>query len=136
MSEGDTLIAVFFIGSMLSGVFVIFMAMKQRSESLERQHRERMAMIERGQIPPAPPPDRRGPSTTALSFGIIIVGFGLGLMTLISVAGGSPEVGIGVGGAIVIIGGAFIVRSLVVRPESSSTSVPPLPAPPRTPEEP
>jgi hypothetical protein len=59
MSEGDTLIAVFFIGSMLSGVFVIFMAMKQRSESLERQHRERMAMIERGQIPPAPPPDRR-----------------------------------------------------------------------------
>ena len=38
-------------------------------------------------------------------------------MTIISIASESPEVGIGVGGAIAIIGGAFIVRSLVVRPE-------------------
>jgi hypothetical protein len=39
-------------------------------------------------------------------------------MTIISIAGGAPDVGIGIGGAIVIVGGAFIVRSLVVRSES------------------
>ena len=36
-------------------------------------------------------------------------------MTIISVAGESPESGIGIGGAIAILGGAFIVRSMVVR---------------------
>jgi hypothetical protein len=86
-----------------------------------------MAMIARGHIPPAPALERRGPPTVALSLGIIIVGFGLGLMTLISVAAESPETGIGVGGAIVILGAAFIVRSLVVRPESSATPLPPQP---------
>lgn len=119
--ETNALVAVFFVGTMVSGMFVIFMAMRQRSESLERQHRERMAMIERGHVPPAPAADRRGPPASALSFGIIMVGLGLGLMTLIGVAGGSPETGIGVGGAIVILGGAFIVRSLVVRPGGAST---------------
>ena len=129
MSEGDSLIAIFFIGSMLSGVLVIFMALKQRSESLDRQHRERMAMIERGQVPPPPaPPTPRGRSTTAMSFGIIVVGLGLGLMTLISVAAATPDVGVGVGGSIVIVGAAFIVRSLVVRP--SETADKPAPPPP------
>jgi hypothetical protein len=65
--------------------------------------------------------------------GIIVVGLGLALMTIISVAGESPEVGIGVGGAIAIIGGAFIVRSMLVRPEGSvmrSTAMTPPPPPP------
>jgi hypothetical protein len=130
--DTNRLVAIFFLGGMFSGVFLIFMALRQRSESLERQHRERMAMIERGHIPPAPPAsERRGPPTAALSLGIIIVGFGLGLLTLISVAGGSPEIGIGVGGAIVILGAAFIVRSMVVRPaESSAPSAPPPSLPP------
>ena len=135
MNEGDTLIAIFFIGSMLSGVLVIFMALKQRSESLDRAHRERMAMIERGQVPPAPP-DRRGPPTMAMSFGIIVVGLGLGLMTLISVAAESPEVGIGVGGSIVILGAAFIVRSLVVGRPEPVREVPPPPVPPQISQEP
>ena len=136
MNDGDALIAVFFIGSMLSGVLVIFMALKQRSESLDRAHRERMAMIERGLVPPATP-DRRGPPTMAMSFGIIVVGLGLGLMTLISIAADSPEIGVGVGGSIVIVGAAFIVRSLVVRhPEPSNRELPPPPAPPRISQEP
>jgi FtsH-binding integral membrane protein len=56
-----------------------------------------------------------GASSVALSFGIIVVGLGLALMTIISIAGDSPEIGVGIGGAIVILGAAFIVRSLVVR---------------------
>ncbi len=122
-------LAVMFSAAMFAGVFVIFLALRQRSEVLERQHRERMAMIERGHFPPAVPV-RRHASSMAMSIGIIVVGFGLGLMTLISIAADEPPVGIGIGGAIVILGAAFIVRSLIVRPtESSSTSFPPPPAP-------
>lgn len=129
----EELFSLMFVVAMFSGVFVIFLAMRQRSEYLERQHRERMAMIERGQVPL---PDQNitlrrgsGASSRSLSLGIIVVGLGLGLMTIISVAGGSPDVGIGVGGAIVILGASFIVRAFVVRPESqnSSLSSPPPP---------
>ena len=124
-------IAVVFSAGMFSGVFVIYLAMRYRSEALERQHRERMAMIERGHVPPpAPYVIRRRTPGMALSFGIVSVGLGLALMMLISIASGEPDVGIGVGGAIVIIGAAFIVRSMVIRPvdsEPRSPSVPPAP---------
>lgn len=127
------LIALVFTVALFCGVFVIFLAMRQRSELLERQHRERMAMIERGQIPL---PDQNvivrrgsGASGRALSLGIIVVGLGLALMTIISVAAGTPDVGIGIGGAIVILGASFIVRSFVVRPESQISPLPPPPPP-------
>jgi hypothetical protein len=99
---------------------------------LERQHRERMAMIERGQIPLPDQVVRRGfgASSRSLSLGIIVVGLGLALMMIISVASGAPDVGIGIGGAIVIVGASFIVRSFVVRPESHNSSSVPPPAPP------
>jgi hypothetical protein len=64
-----------------------------------------------------------------LSLGIIVVGLGLALMMIISVAAETPTVGIGIGGAIVILGASFIVRSFVVRPESQNSSPQP-PAPP------
>jgi hypothetical protein len=132
--EGQVLLAMLFTVAIFSGVFLIFLAMRQRSETLERQHRERMAMIERGQVPPAAPV-RKGASSLAMSIGIIVVGFGLGLMMLIGIAADQPEIGVGVGGAIVIIGAAFIVRSLVVRPtEYSSASFPP--PPPRASDDP
>jgi hypothetical protein len=125
------LFGMLFTAGMFCGVFVIFLAMRQRSEFLERQHRERMAMIERGQIPLPDQSVRRGSgsSSRALSLGIIVVGLGLALMTIISVAAETPTVGIGIGGAIVILGVSFIVRSFVVRPESHNSSFPP-PAPP------
>ncbi len=127
-SEG---VGVLFVVAMLSGVYVIYLAMRQRSESLERQHRERMALIERGQIPLPPPAAQRSHATSSrsLSLGIIVVGLGLGLMTVISIAAGAPDVGVGIGGAIVILGAAFIVRSLVVKPgiESQNSLIPPPP---------
>src|SRR5687768_6232321 len=108
---GDAAFALMFAVAMFSDVFLIFVAMRQRAEMFERVHRERMAMIERGHVPPVEPVRRM--STRALSLGIIVVGFGLALMVIVSIAGGSPEAGVGVGGAIVILGLAFIVRSLV-----------------------
>jgi len=133
--------AVFVIG-MFSGVFIIYLGLRQRSHQLEMQHRERMAMIERGQIPLADPETtlhvRRvanvGPSSRYLSLGIIVVGLGLALATIIAIAGESPEVGIGVGGAIAILGGAFIVRSILVRPELPTPGANPV-RPPSLPDE-
>jgi hypothetical protein len=132
---GDAAFALMFAVFMFSGVFLIFTAMKQRSESLERQHRERMAMIERGQIPPVEPVRRGRGSSLAMSLGIIIIGAGFALMTIIGIAAGEPGVGIGIGAAMVIIGIAFIVRSLVVRTPETVSTPPPLPHT-RTTEEP
>lgn len=124
--QGEELFAIVFIFGMFAGVFIIFLGLKQRSQQLEMLHRERMAMIERGQIPlsePAGDPARRPmnavvPSARSLSLGIIVVGVGIALMTVIGIAGESPETGLGIGGAIAILGAAFIVRSIVVRPDS------------------
>src|SRR5688500_20412884 len=114
--EGDVLLATLFVGTMLSGVFIIFLAMRHYSEVQERLHRERMAMIERGHVPQAEPRGRDRGSSRSLSLGIIVVGLGLALMTIISIAGGSPEAGGGVGGAGGVIGAAFTVRPLAPRP--------------------
>jgi hypothetical protein len=126
--SGELFAAVFCLGMFL-GVFIIFLGLRQRSQQLEMHHRERMAMIERGQIPhderPAMPMrmsasgDRS--SSRSMSFGIIVVALGLALMTIIGIAGDSPEIGVGIGGAVVIVGAAFIVRSLVVRPGTAAT---------------
>ena len=122
--QTEELFSLVFIVGMFAGVFIVFMGLRQRGQQLEMHHRERMAMIERGQIPLADPEVlhvRRvpnvGPSSRALSFGIIVVGLGLAIATIISVAAESPEIGIGVGGAIAILGAAFIVRSIIVRPD-------------------
>lgn len=129
--EVEELFAATFIMAMFAGVFLVYLALKQRSQILEMQHRERMAMIERGQVPLDEGTRSRAgsggvSSTRSLSVGIVVVGVGLAMMTLVGVAGGSAEVGVGVGGAIAILGAAFIVRSLVVRPQPSD-STPPVP---------
>lgn len=127
--HSDELFATVFVLGMFSGVFIIYMGLRQRSQQLEMHHRERMAMIERGQIPLEGESrglpghraiGRYSASSRSLSFGIIVVGLGVALMTIIGVAGDSPEVGVGVGGAIAVLGAAFIVRSLVVRPDSQA----------------
>ena len=138
----EEIFAFVFLMGMFGGVFIIYLGLKQRSQQLEMQHRERMTMIEKGMIPLNDPEAmhvRRivntGPSSRSLSIGIMIVGLGLAMMTIISIAGGNPEAGIGVGGAIAIVGGAFIARSVLVRsdlPEPRQehrSPAPPLPPP-------
>ena len=140
--QSEELFSLVFVLGMFAGVFIIFLGLRQRSQQLEMHHRERMAMIERGQIPLSDPEIlhvRRipnvGPSSRSLSVGIIVVGLGLALATIIGVAGESPEVGLGVGGAIAIVGGAFIVRSIVVRPDVTPATRGPA-RPPSFPDEP
>jgi len=130
--QPEELFSLVFIVGMFMGVFIIYMGLRQRSEQLQMRHRERMAMIEKGQIPLNEGAGDWGrhrqaspPSSMSLSIGIIIVGLGLALATMISLAGDSPEIGLGIGGAIAIVGAAFIARSVFVRPQA-------LPEPPRT----
>lgn len=130
--EGQILFAIVFVIGMFCGVFIIFMGLRQRSQQLEMHHRERMAMIEKGQIPlndPSALHARRvvtGPRAATSKFmsaGIITIGFGLALMTIISLAADAPDIGVGVGGAIAVLGAAFLVRGVVARTEQSSTEI-------------
>lgn len=130
--EGQILFAIVFVIGMFCGVFIIFMGLRQRSAQLEMHHRERMAMIEKGQIPladPSPLHARRvmsGPraaSSKYMTAGILVVGLGLALMTIISLAAGSPEIGVGVGGAIAVLGAAFLIRGVVVREPQAAEMV-------------
>jgi uncharacterized membrane protein YphA (DoxX/SURF4 family) len=105
--------------SLIGGVLIIIAGMRQHTRKLEMQHRERLAMIERGLAPgPAADPEaferasgmRRGhPPSRVTSIGVVIIALGFGLMLLIGFAGDAPETAVGVGGAIVTVGAAFIV---------------------------
>jgi hypothetical protein len=129
----------------LAGVAVIWMAMQSRRQIREMEHRERLAMIERGVVPPPEvDPERfertmaarhtarviepRG-ATRARSAGIIMIGLGLALMMLISFAGEAPSAGIGIGGAFVVLGAAFFFNGLLMsrsEPDSTPYSPPPI----------
>jgi len=100
----------------------------------ELEVRERIAMIERGLVPP-PEKDpngfdramqrvdrvreqreRLGPHGGPgryRSLGITLIGVGFGLMLLISVAGREPDSGVGVGGFLVVIGLAFFINGWI-----------------------
>jgi hypothetical protein len=134
-----------------AGVWVIAAALRYRTRVMELQHQERLAMIDRGLVPPPELTPHRfvgeagaraharraATKDRSLSLGIIIVGLGLAFMSLIGIAAGAPDVGLGIGGAIAILGGAFIVRSLIVgQGLPPAEIVPPLPSRPGSPAEP
>jgi hypothetical protein len=131
--DTERLVGMVFLTGMIAGVLVIFMAIRQRSQFLEMQHRERMAMIERGMTPGLGAGRGLARSGAAaprfMTLGIITVALGLGLMSIISIAAGEPEVGVGIGGAIVIVGIALITNSAVSR-NMAPASPDELPAPP------
>jgi hypothetical protein len=59
------------------------------------------------------------------SAGVIVIGFGLSLITLIWFVAEAPRIAIGIGGAFVMIGLAFIVNAtLTAQQDASSFSRP------------
>jgi hypothetical protein len=126
------------IAVMITGVVILLAGLRHRAKMLELVHRERVAMIERGMMPPELNPIlaeshrlRDGGAARGRSFsvGILVVGFGLALMTVIAIAGGDTTSGVGIGGAIAILGAAFIVRSVLTSapqrmPPSAPSSTP------------
>jgi hypothetical protein len=122
------------------------MAMQNRRQVREMRHRERLAMIDRGLVPPpevdpgafdanfARPnlPESRA-TVRWRSAGVMMIGMGLAFMFLISFAAGEAGVGIGVGGAFALIGAAFFVNAtLLNKSESRHVVRPPSYVPRRT----
>ncbi len=135
MSGEEVSVALVSLGTLVAGVVVIVVGLNYRARLRELRHKERLAMIERGLLP-APEFEAGSVATAAsqrsLSLGIIVVGLGLGLTVLIGIAGGALDVGLGVGGAIAILGAAFIVRSIYATPTGRRDVA----VPPTTPDKP
>jgi len=125
MSGEELAVALVSLATLIAGVVVIMVGLRYRAQIKELKHRERMAMIDKGLLPP---PEREpAPATVqqrSRSFGIILVGLGFALMFLIGVAGGALDTGIGLGGAIAILGGTFIVRSIYAPPAAGTPQRP------------
>jgi hypothetical protein len=128
MSEWSDGSLVFMIPivAIIGGITSAIVATVMRARVRELEIRERIALIEKGLVPP-PEVDPRGferamsrtervRSPIAASrhrrAGITLLGVGFGLMVLIGVAGNDPQAGVGVGGFLVILGLAFFVNSL------------------------
>jgi hypothetical protein len=135
MRGNDAMFWFSWVVMIVGGIVIILMAMLRRQKIIEMAHRERMAMIERGMVPPI---THHGPvalvpgglhdrdtRSRMLSGGIVVIAFGLGLMMIIGIAGDSPESAVGIGGAIAILGAAFVVIAMVQRNQPA----PPLPPP-------
>jgi hypothetical protein len=122
--EQEELFATVFTIGMFSGVFVIYLAMRQRAHQLEMQHRERMAMIERGQVPLETPrtlisgaPAFGAPvaGMRLITLGIVVIAIGFGFMSIVAIAADQAAVGVGIGSAIVILGASFITGGMLRR---------------------
>ena len=125
----EALLVVFMVGLLIvAGVVIVGMGIQSRRHIREMEHRERLAMIERGL---APPPDfealaaeRTLSNDDASRYarimrwrtaGIIMIGLGLAYFFLVAFAVRNPEIGIGVGGAFATIGAAFFVNALMLQ---------------------
>jgi hypothetical protein len=139
------------VGTICAFAYIIVLTMS-KARIRELEVRERIALIERGLVPP-PEVDPRGfdramhslergrsrSTTRHRRAGVTLMGVGFGLMMLIGVAGGAMNGGIGVGGFFVIMGLAFFINGLFEHPDDryqpapprSSTSGPLAPEPPR-----
>jgi hypothetical protein len=133
----------------------VIVATLSRNRVRELEVRERIAMIERGLVPP-PEVDPRGFDRAMDRYdrydryryrspgrhrraGVTLMGMGFGLMLLIGVAGDSMSSGIGVGGFLVILGLAFFINGLFdhqVEPYPPAGSRPPSPPMAPAPEPP
>jgi Domain of unknown function (DUF6249) len=122
---GDLGLIIFLIMTIIAGVVLMTVAMNNRRAVREMEHRERLAMIERGVVPspeanPAafeaavgftePSKDEDDRTRRYRTAGVLLIGFGLGLIFVIGVAAGSPEVGWGIGGAWISLGGASLLN--------------------------
>jgi hypothetical protein len=106
-----------------AGLVVLWLAMWNRRAIREMEHRERLAMIQHGVLPPpeADPLAFEAHMETAhagiprherwRTAGTLTIGLGIALLILLSFTG-EPQVGFGVGGAFAVLGVAFFVNGL------------------------
>lgn len=154
--ESMVIIMALFI---LAGAGLMMGTIINRRKMREMEHRERLAMIERGLMPSpeldpmrfeqaagfAPPRDTAAyerQTATAVRYrtaGVLLIGLGLGLMILIAFTAGQAAIGIGVGGAWATLGAASLLNYfLMVQREEPRGGGPPTrwTPPPSPPQEP
>lgn len=122
---GDFGLIVFLLMMIIAGVVLMTVAMNNRRAIREMEHRERLAMIERGVVPSPESNPAAFEAATGLSdaskddldrsrryrtAGVLLIGFGFGLIFVIGVAAGAPEVGWGIGGAWISLGAASLLN--------------------------
>ena len=132
------------ITAIAGGILAGIVATVTRGRVRELEIRERIAMIERGMVPPPESDpegfDRRMQSMQQFqrghvaprhrSAGIVLIAVGLGMIVLLTYAGDVPRQAIGIGGFIVILGLGFFVNSLfaphpTLPPRSNEPPTPP-----------
>ena len=149
---GDGGIILFLVMTILGGVALMIAAMHNRRKIRELEHRERLAMIERGVVPspetnPAafeaaagflePDKDEVARQQRYRTAGVMLIGFGFGLIFVIGAAAGAPEVGWGIGGAWISLGAASLLNYwLMSRRRESDHRAHWSPPPSRRPEPP
>lgn len=116
------------------GIMVAIVSTIAKGRVRELEIRERIALIERGMVPP-PEADPAGFERSLRSVedmqyrhsgprfrsaGVVVMSIGFGLMTLIAFTSGEVNVGIGVGGFLVILGLGLFVVSLMSGPPPPS----------------
>ena len=134
MNELLALVMALPLVALIGGLIIGGMALQHRAKLRELAYRERIAMIERGLVPPpetdpagfsravgdsgggrfdipAAPGERVMRHRTA---GVALLAIGLGVLMIISFAGENPGAGIGVGGAIMVIGAAGLANSYII----------------------
>jgi hypothetical protein len=135
----DNGIVVFLLFTILAGVVLMVAAMNNRRRIREMEHRERLAMIERGVVP-SPETDPAGfeaatglaeagkdgadPSNRYRTAGVLLIGFGLGMIFVIGVAAGAPAAGLGIGGAWISLGAASLLNYWLMSRRQSRWSPP------------
>jgi hypothetical protein len=131
------------ITAIAGGILAGIVATVTRGRVRELEIRERIAMIERGMVPPPESDpegfDRRMHSMERLqrrdvaprhrSAGVVLIAVGLGMIVLLTYAGDVPRQAIGIGGFIVILGLGFFVNSLFAHPTLPPRSNQPPPPP-------
>jgi hypothetical protein len=145
MNPGDFVFLIPIAG-ILGGISVAIAGILAKSKIRQLEIRERIAMIEKGLVPP-PEVDpggfdqamdhrweRRYSPGRHRRVGTILIGVGVGLMLLIGLEDNSLREGLGVGGFFVVLGLAFFVNSLFdnSRDGVSPPSLPRTPTPPAT----
>jgi hypothetical protein len=124
------------IVAIIGGIMVAIVSTIAKGRIRELEIRERIAMIERGMVPP-PETDPVGFERSLRSVedlqyrhsgprlrtgGTVVMSIGFGLMLLISMTSGSADIGVGVGGFLVILGFGIFISSLW-----SGSRLPPMP---------
>ena len=140
MDAIEVLIVAMPLTVLVGGIAIVAIAMWRQTKVMEMRHRERMALIERG-LAPSPESDparfdaadsfRPQPAAPHryTTLGVALVGIGLGLMMMIGFAGEAPGPAVGIGGAIALLGAAFLVNGYLQR-QNQPPPPPPTPGPP------